>query len=242
LVKTMLESWGGSVEIAVNGKEAIDKVKHNTYDLILMDIQMPEMDGITATRYIRELPDPEKAQIPIIAFTANTLQGDSKLYLDAGMNDYITKPYAEEKLHEKISEVLNLGSKSAHKTEGTALIVEPEVAEPEQRLYNIAMIEAIGKNNPAFIEKMIVMFVDFVRKDFDKLKEEAATSNWTEVGQIAHKLKSTFGNMGVTSLVPHVVDLETKTGDPHALIKMLDSGLEKVFAQLKQDYPDLFAN
>ena len=68
----------------------------------------------------------------------------------------------------------------------------------------------------------------------------AAENNWKEVGQIAHKLKSTFGNMGVNSMVPHVVDLETQTGDPHQLIEKLDVGLEKVFAQMKADYPDLF--
>jgi PAS domain S-box-containing protein len=238
LVKTMLESWGGSVDIAVNGKEAIDKVKENRYDLILMDIQMPEMDGITATRHIRELPDSEKARIPIIAFTANTLQGDAKLYRDAGMNDYITKPYAEEKLHNKITEVLNLAAQPMMQNDE----VPSSSADPEERLYNISMIEAIGKSNPAFVEKMIVMFVDFVAKDFDKLKDAASKNNWTEVGQIAHKLKSTFGNMGVTSLVPYVVDLETQTGEPNALINALDAGLEKVFAQLKQDYPDLFTN
>lgn len=241
LVKTMLESWGGSVDIAVNGKEAIDKVKEHRYDLILMDIQMPEMDGITATRHIRELPDAEKAQIPIIAFTANTLQGDAKLYRDAGMNDYITKPYAEEKLHEKITEVLNLASKPAEPIESAPVYDEPTSStEPEEKLYNISMIEAIGKSNPAFVEKMIVMFVDFVGKDFEKIKDAASKNNWTEVAQIAHKLKSTFGNMGVTSLVPYVTDLETQTGEPNALVTALDAGLEKVLAQLKQDYSHLF--
>ena len=239
LVKTTLESWGVSVDIAVNGQEAVNKVKENHYDLVLMDIQMPEMDGITATRHIRELADDEKARIPIIAFTANTLQGDSKLYKDAGMNDYITKPYAEEKLHEKINEVLNLAAQPIEKVE-SGMNNEIKSADNEERLYNIAMIEAIGKSNPAFIEKMIVMFVDFVGKDFEKLKDAASKSNWDEVGQIAHKLKSTFGNMGVTTLVPHVIDLETKTGDPSTLIQLLDVGLEKVFAQLREDYSDLF--
>ncbi|PJJ79031.1 PAS domain-containing hybrid sensor histidine kinase/response regulator [Mucilaginibacter auburnensis] len=242
LVKTMLESWGGSVDIAVNGKEAIEKVNGNTYDLILMDIQMPEMDGITATRHIRELNNDQKANIPIIAFTANTLQGDAKLYKDAGMNDYITKPYTEEKLHEKISEVLNLAEKEQTETPSAPDTTQQIVLENEERLYSIAMIEAIGKNNPAFIDKMIVMFVDFVVKDFDKLKEAASQNNWKEVGQIAHKLKSTFGNMGVTSLVPYVIELESQAGEPNQLIEKLDNGLAKVFKQMKADYPDLFTN
>lgn len=238
LVKTMLESWGGQVDIAVNGKEAVEKVKENPYDLILMDIQMPEMDGITATRLIRELAQPEKANVPIIAFTANTLQGDSKLYLDAGMNDYITKPYTEDKLHEKITDVLRIVPPTITSADSPA--PEEQPMETDERLYNISMIEAIGKNNPAFIEKMILMFVDFVGKDFQKLKEAADKHDWKETGQIAHKLKSTFGNMGVNSLVPHVVDLEAETGDPVALVKKLDVGIEKVFKQIKADYPDLF--
>jgi HPt (histidine-containing phosphotransfer) domain-containing protein len=164
------------------------------------------------------------------------------LYRDAGMNDYITKPYAEEKLHEKISEVLNLVGKKSEQMESTFNDDSALPDSKEQRLYNISMIEAIGKNNPAFVEKMIVMFVEFVKKDFDKLKEAAADNNWAEVGQIAHKLKSTFGNMGVTSMVPHVVRLEMQSSEPNALIEAIDTGLEKVFSQLKQDYPDLFPN
>lgn len=242
LVKTMLESWGSQVDIAVNGKEAIQMVIEKQYDLVLMDIQMPEMDGITATKHIRELPQPQKANIPIIAFTANTLQGDSKLYRDAGMNDYITKPYTEEKLYEKITEVLNIGTSnsSSSTTQPESAVSDNVITTPEERLYNISMIEAIGKNNPAFVEKMIAMFVDFVEKDFDKLKEAANKENWAEVGQIAHKLKSTFGNMGVDTLVNHVVDLESKSGNPVEIIKKLDEGLKKVFEQMKEDYPDLF--
>ena len=83
------------MKVASNGLEAIEAIEAiegNDFGLLLMDIQMPEMDGITATRIIRSLSHPDKANIPIIALTANAMKGDEEEYLDAGMNDYLTKP------------------------------------------------------------------------------------------------------------------------------------------------------
>src|ERR1700720_4452722 len=103
LAKHILESWDFEVVIAGNGKEALDVLKQESFDCILMDVQMPEMDGIEATQHIRKLPDPVKAGIPIIALTANALKGASEKYLAAGMNDYLAKPFDEERLFRVIS-------------------------------------------------------------------------------------------------------------------------------------------
>lgn len=259
LVRTSLESWGCQVDIAGNGLEAIKKVKQSDYDLILMDIQMPEMDGLTATRHIREMADTDKAHLPIIAFTANALKGDSKQYIDAGMNDYIIKPYTEDKLHEKIIETLKTHEHHVARPQTitapvAAAPAEEAVPEPVEvvvvnndpavedkpKLYNISMIESIGKNNPAFVDKMIVMFVDIISKDFDTLKGAAADNNWDEVAQIAHKMKSTFGNMGVTSLLQQIRDLESRAENPRESVEVLEKELTLVLAQLKGDYPVLF--
>lgn len=233
LVKTVLESWGCKVHTATNGREAIQKVKENDYDLILMDIQMPEMDGIAATKHIRELPQPAKRNVCIIAFTANAFKGDDKQYLSMGMNDYIIKPYTEEKLYQKIIELLG----STQNDEDNSMKDENNVKE---KLYDIATIESISRNNPAFVEKMIVMFVDSVSQDFNILKKEADNNNWQEVGQIAHKLKSTFGNLKVSSVLPYIKELEIGTNDPLTNIKKLDDGLLLVLEQMKDDYKHLF--
>ncbi len=102
----ILEKMGFSVDIANNGKEAIEAVKEKDYDLILMDCQMPEIDGYEATRRIRELGG-KKARVPIIAMTAHALEGDREKCLAAGMNDYISKPMKKEKLEEVIKKWLN---------------------------------------------------------------------------------------------------------------------------------------
>lgn len=98
LARHILESWDFVVVIAGNGLEAIEQLGREPFDCILMDVQMPEMDGIEATHRIRSLPDPVKANIPIIALTANALKGDSEKYLAAGMTDYLAKPFDEERL------------------------------------------------------------------------------------------------------------------------------------------------
>ena len=109
LAKVILESIGFSVDIANNGFEAIEMLHENDYDLILMDVQMPEMDGITATQEIRKLSNPLKASIPIIALTANALVGNEEEYYQAGMNGCLTKPFTEEKLFSAIGNLSNTG-------------------------------------------------------------------------------------------------------------------------------------
>jgi len=255
LVKNTLESWGCVVDIAENGLEAIKKVKENDYDAVLMDIQMPVMDGITATREIRKLPEPNKSNLFIIAFTSIDLK-DADKYKEAGMNDYIIKPYSEEDLHKKIASILkkqvpfdgntnkaandNSGDDEPGNTIVTANLKNEVKANDIPKLYDTTMIESIGRNNAAFTAKMIVMFVDIISQDFEMLKENAASGNWAEVSQLAHRMKSTFGNMGVTSVLEFIKELEIGTDHALMIIKKLEDELVKVIAQMKSDYPGLF--
>jgi len=95
-----LNSLGYQVDVANNGKEAVEKFKQNHYDLVFMDIQMPEMDGIEATKEMREIENQQNVikKIPIIAMTANTMEGDREKYLQVGMDDYVSKPFKQEEL------------------------------------------------------------------------------------------------------------------------------------------------
>ncbi|CDR34315.1 response regulator [Criblamydia sequanensis] len=97
VVKEMLEMMGCSVDIAENGKVALDLLQNYDYDLIFMDIQMPVTDGVAATQMIRDMKS-EKKDIPIIALTANAFPGDREKYLASGMNGFISKPLRAQDL------------------------------------------------------------------------------------------------------------------------------------------------
>ena len=117
IATTILEEAGFAVESAENGRVAVEKIEAAApgwYDLVLMDIQMPGMDGYKATRLIRGLPDRAKAETPIIAMTANAFAEDRRKALDTGMNDHIAKPVSAEKLRETLTEVLGDKERSAH--------------------------------------------------------------------------------------------------------------------------------
>ncbi len=96
-----------NIDVALHGKIALDMFGTSNYDLILMDIQMQEMDGITATRKIREIEESTNSHVPIIAVTANALLGDRETCLSAGMDEYISKPFQIEELLEKMQNLIN---------------------------------------------------------------------------------------------------------------------------------------
>ncbi len=104
LATTVLENWKMQVEVAENGKEAVEKVKNNSYDIVLMDMQMPVMGGVEATQIIRQ---ELHSQVPIIALTANAIKGDAEKCKQAGMNDYVSKPFDPSDLYNKILTLIN---------------------------------------------------------------------------------------------------------------------------------------
>ena len=109
LAENMLTNVGLAVEIANDGTEAVEKMKSapaGYYDIILMDIQMPQMDGYEATRQIRALEDKEKAGIPIVAVTANAFEEDRQIAMEAGMNGHLAKPYDVPEIMKALKELL----------------------------------------------------------------------------------------------------------------------------------------
>ena len=109
LVTYVLSKRGHSVEVAQNGQQALEAVGQQDFDVVLMDVQMPVMDGFQATAAIRKLADPKKARLPIIAMTAHALKGDADRCLEAGMDGYISKPVKGEELIELVERLAETG-------------------------------------------------------------------------------------------------------------------------------------
>ena len=182
LAKHIMQSWGFSVDVAANGKEAVEKVEKNVYDLVLMDIQMPEMDGMQATENIRRLKDAVKASTPIVALTANLLNGDGDRYLQKGMNDYLPKPLDEQRLFQLISKNLVDGPEEVSLTE--PLSTEVAEAIPAEKLYDLTMIHGLSGGDEGFIRQMVELFIDTMPDSVDELQSNTRQSTMGSHGKV----------------------------------------------------------
>ncbi|HLK28155.1 MAG TPA: response regulator [Puia sp.] len=238
IAQRILESWGCEVTIANDGKEAVRLLQQNSFDCILMDVQMPELDGIAATELIRKLPDQKKSTIPIIALTANALAGDKEKYTIAGMNDCLAKPIDEEKLFSVISK--NLSQKFYSTQEKSEDNIETQTI-PQEKLYDLSMVLSVSGGNKEFIKKMIALFIETVPQNVVELKKSAESENWEQVAKIAHKLKSTIDSMGIKSLHQNIRSVEsnakqkTNLGGIHPTIQKIESVIDNCILQLQSE-------
>jgi len=236
----LLESWGCDVMIANNGKEALTMLLQNFFDCILMDVQMPELDGIEATELIRKFPDPSKSAVPIIALTANALISDREKYIKAGMNDCIAKPIEEFKLFAGI--VKNVLNKNISASDGIipGLMIN-EKEQPEEKLYDLTMVHSVSGGDPSFIKKMVHLFIETVPLNVSELKKSAETENWDQAAKLAHKLKSTIDSMGIKSIHQDIRSIEANAkqkinlGEMASLIKKVESVITGCVQQLQAE-------
>src|SRR5687767_6130073 len=148
LARMIMESWGLQVDIAADGSEALNKVRNKNYDLVLMDIQMPEMDGVQATVAIRSLADNVKAQTPVVALTANVLKHDKERYIASGMNDILAKPFTEEGLFYTIAKNLGL---SVDQQVNPAKCGKENVCAAPPGQYDLAMVRAVSGGDETYV-------------------------------------------------------------------------------------------
>ena len=245
LARHILESWDFEVVIANNGKEALEALEKCSFDCILMDVQMPEMDGIEATQHVRRLPDPVKAGIPIIALTANALKGDSEKYLAAGMTDYLAKPFDEARLFRVISRNLTRLQNpvgSAATPIATALTHNnnnSNMTPGNTRLYDLSMVQSVSGGDEGFIKKMVALFIETVPQNVQDLKNALQEENWDQVGKTAHKLKSTIDSMGIKSIRQEIRTVEANARQKESLdqvaplVATIDSVITECIGQLR---------
>ena len=236
LAKHIMESWGCLVDVADSGKKAVEKISAADYDLVLMDIQMPEMDGMQATKIIRAMHDEAKAQVPIVALTANALKTECEVYLNIGMNDWLAKPFEERTLMGIV----------AKNMKGHHVDVVPDghtvVTPAGEKLYDLAMVEAISGGDKTFIVKMMELFLQTVPQTLSDLKECCEKGDWVMTGKHAHKLKSTIDSMGIVSLKRDIRTIESggkSASDPvqlTALVQKVLDVMDEVIGQVSNDF------
>jgi CheY-like chemotaxis protein len=179
LAVTILKKWNANIHIAENGEEAVTAVKNKDIDIVLMDIQMPVMDGVAAAIAIRnEL----HSNVPIIALTANALESEKEKCWQAGMNEYITKPYNPQYLLEKIM-----------------FLIENAANAEEQNSEHISLenLSALMNGSKEQMIRMTTVFLDQIERHFNELKFALNENDLDQISEITHKLKSSFKLFGL---------------------------------------------
>jgi signal transduction histidine kinase/CheY-like chemotaxis protein len=205
LVKQLFKNWQLRYELANNGKEAVDKLRQTTYDLILMDIQMPEMDGYTATQEIR---GKLKLDTPIIAMTAHALAGEREKCLSYGMDEYISKPIKEEKLHQLINQFVKADMPVPKKQE------EASQSPGQYQYINLQYMKEVSGGNTGYEKAVTEQFIEIVPHDLKMLEKAWLDKHTGELRQLAHNMKTTVSIMGLHELLqPQLDALEYETLD-----------------------------
>ena len=203
---TILGNYDTIIFEAGNGQEAVDLLRRQSVDIVLLDIQMPVMSGLEASELIRR---EISVSLPIIALTANAIRGESEKCLAAGMNDYLSKPFEESSFIKMICEWLAREVVSPESGAGDAGgAVELSVESNRPPLYDFRRLESIGQGNEAFLKKMVQLFVDQVPVSVRELQTAAGNGDFKTVYEKAHLLKPSLHNFAVDCLQEDIRELE----------------------------------
>ncbi len=183
---SILKIWDCKIDTAENGYVALEKIKNESYDIVLMDIQMPVMDGFEATKAIRAL-DSEKKNLPIIALTANATRSSVEQCLANGMNDCLSKPFTPEDLYNKLT--LFKGNGSSRKTKAKA--------DPANQNIDLDYLQKMSGNNQKFIDEMLAAILRSLPKSIEEINSFTEAKNWESLASAVHKLKPSLTLMGL---------------------------------------------
>jgi PAS domain S-box-containing protein len=189
LMRTVLDDFGFECDIAANGRIAIEKLQNKAYDLILMDLQMPEMNGFEATEFIR---GKMKSNIPIIALTADVTTVDLAKCKAVGMNDYIAKPVDERLLYTKIAGIVKKPAIKAYNTAGA-------IGDKRNKCINLDYLSRRTKSNPKLMVEMISLYLEQIPPLVTLMKESLENNDLPALQAAVHQIIPSFSIMGIAA-------------------------------------------
>ncbi len=234
LMKTVLDDFGFERDIAENGKIAIEKLENNTYDIILMDLQMPEMNGFDATEYIRNTM---KLTIPIIALTADVTTVDLEKCKAVGMNDYLAKPIDERLLYSKI---VSLIKKNSVMNEDNIENTVPEI--PKIKYINLLYLNQRTKSNPVLMMEMISIYLQQTPPLISSMKLSYINKDWKSLHSAVHKMIPSFSIMGISTdfenmakKVQEFANTQQEEEDINEMVIQLEKVLNQSCSELEEE-------
>ncbi len=242
----LLRSVGLRVDVADDGRMAVELARTHAYDLILMDVQMPHMDGLAATAAIRQLPN--RAKVPILAMTANAFAEDREACVAAGMNDHLSKPVDPDKLFATLQHWLSRTDGSASSRVAVPAVVAPAVdAGLYERLAAIAQLDAaaglkvVCGKLPTY-RRILALFADSHANDAQRLQDLLEQGDFAQLRQLAHALKGAAGNIGAQGVRAQALALEmaaerSHTAQAQAAVQALATEVPALVAALRAALP-----
>ena len=207
LVRKVLQKAGCNVDFASNGLQALERVKMKQYDVILMDIQMPEMDGFETTRHIRTQFQPPVSEVPIIAMTAHAFGSDVTKCLAVGMNDYISKPFKVDDLYQKLLKFIQ--------TSPTRVVPFKRTDVLHHHKINLSALHELAGENNTFIDELVLEYNRQTPAFVEKLKGYTQSQNFEAIRFICHQIRYSYGILKMAALDKTLDEIST-------LLKMTD--------------------
>ncbi len=239
IARNVLKEFNTSVVEASDGKQAIDLLKENEFDIVLLDVMMPEMNGYETARYIRENFDHPVNTIPILAMTAHSSKPEFDKCFASGMNDYISKPFKPAELAKKIS-LLTCHANQITPVEiiaNTVADVSKEVAAlatdatKSNNNVDLKLLRQMSGNDPVFIKEMLNMFIENTPKGISELNNHAEKADWESMNKVSHQLRPTFAYFGLKGVEEDVACIEKYSKSQSNLddIKRLIDNIYRVY-------------
>ncbi|KAB7727668.1 PAS domain S-box protein [Rudanella paleaurantiibacter] len=223
VVKMILKPYNVQITEVVNGKQAVSTLLQESFDLVLMDVQMPVMDGLEATRLIRR---DISSTLPIIALTASAIRSEKEACYSAGMNDFLAKPFEERALLNQLTRWLDSGHSAP---------CEP----PPPVLYSLAKLEAVGRGNREFIGLMVELFCRETPAIASRMITAHDNGDMKTVRELAHRIKPSIDNLEVKGQgvvirqIEKMAQTDTKSEELGVLLHEFEQSIRAVVQQLK---------
>lgn len=204
-----------TIEIVENGEKAIEVLKTKTFDLIIMDLRMPGLDGFETTKHIRnKLAEPQK-NIPILGLSAHAMKEEKAHCLSVGMNEYLTKPFVPQDLYNKINQLVTKGQHK-EKTEKTSLKAKKQAAQKKDQIdfFEFSLLKKIYQDNQEKISSILGICLVEIPQQVEQMQTDFDAKNWKAVADIAHSLRTSFHYLGLRELMPiaKLIEKNARTG------------------------------
>lgn len=231
LISVLFSLSGLKLEIAANGAEVVEKVKATRFDIVLMDIEMPVLNGYQATSVIRQQL---KNNIPIIAMTAGSMPGEREKCLQSGMNDYISKPVNKEHL---FAAIYNLTCSNATACEKPTIEKSAVLLAVTGKICKLDYLVNITRGNKKMMNNIINIFMEVTPAELSALDAAIKKTDYNIIRDICHKIKSSFSLLGIVALEPVFAEMEHLGTIASGIekIQLLNCRLNNLFIQSREE-------